>query len=515
MAELCERDAAVLSVAMPATEGASRILPEPMNRRIARNTLYNLAGYVLPAAIALVTVPLYLHRIGNARYGVLAILWLVVGYFGAFDIGLSRATGNMIARLHAASPEERQSVFWTATLLNAGFGIVGGICLWTAGAIFLPHISKIPSALHGEVHASLPWIAAAIPLATLGGVMTGTLEARGQFLQVNSVAVFGSALYQVLPLTVAYIHSPSLAWLIPAVILARVASFGVLLIAAMRSLPITHLTGPSRQLVRPLLSYGGWVTLSNVVGPILGALDQLMVGTMVGVAVLPWYTVPFSLASRLQILPSALIRTLFPEFSKMQHSDSSEPVNRSFRLTAGIFSPIIAAALLLTKPFLTVWLGSEFAAHASPIGLIFLPGVWMNAIAFIPFIYLQAKGRPDITAHIHVLELAPFVALLWVFLRAWGPSGAAMCWTIRVLADAVLLIWAAHISKEYLVDLWPSLLFLGGAWALATWLPFSSVVYWLAASALVICTATWALLLDPALWHFFRHGIGRVKLLVS
>ena len=103
---------------------------------IRRYTTYNLIGSLLLLAASLLTIPIYLSLIGEARYGILAIAWLLLGYFGLFDFGLGRATAQRIAALRDATAAERAEAFWTALVLNFGLGMVGALLLWPVARYF-------------------------------------------------------------------------------------------------------------------------------------------------------------------------------------------------------------------------------------------------------------------------------------------------------------------------------------------------------------------------------------------
>src|SRR6202011_3165766 len=95
---------------------------------------------VVPLLVALVTVPIYIREIGAARYGVLSIVWILLGYFGFFDFGLSRASANALAKLVDAHKEERGKVLVTSLCLNLGLGAAGGVILYCVAGLVLHHI---------------------------------------------------------------------------------------------------------------------------------------------------------------------------------------------------------------------------------------------------------------------------------------------------------------------------------------------------------------------------------------
>ena len=183
----------------------------------------NLLSPLFRVAVAFVTTPIYLHHVGEARFGVISIVWILLGLFGFMDLGLSRAATNALARLGDATQAERARVLLTTMALNFCFGLIGGVLLYVIGGFLLEHFVKLPDALKPEVAGSLPgWPAFAMTLVAAAGA--GALESRERFLLVNCIQVVTTSLTQIAPVVVAVTISPSLTAVIPAAALAQAAS---------------------------------------------------------------------------------------------------------------------------------------------------------------------------------------------------------------------------------------------------------------------------------------------------
>ena len=78
------------------------------NKLIVRNTVLNLVGLVVPLAVGFVTIPMVVRALGNERFGILALVWVVLGYFGLFDLGLGRTTTRYVADCLGRNDKIRQ-----------------------------------------------------------------------------------------------------------------------------------------------------------------------------------------------------------------------------------------------------------------------------------------------------------------------------------------------------------------------------------------------------------------------
>lgn len=97
------------------------------SRLLARNTVWNLLGQSVPLVVAIFAIPLLVKGLGTDRFGFLTIVWMVIGYFSLFDLGLGRALTKLVAeRLSSDKEQEIPPLVWTATVLMLILGAVGG-----------------------------------------------------------------------------------------------------------------------------------------------------------------------------------------------------------------------------------------------------------------------------------------------------------------------------------------------------------------------------------------------------
>lgn len=465
---------------------------------VKRHTAYNLAGALLPLLAIFFTLPLYLAVIGEARYGVLAILWTLLGYFGLFDLGLGRAVTNRIAALVVSTPAERHRVFWTALSINLVFGVLAAATVLAAGDLLFSHFLDTASALSREVEDAMLWIALCVPALLASSVMSGALMGREEFLLQNAVRGVEGVLMQVFPLLAAVLIAPEVKWIVLAVLVVRVLATAALFVTCVVRLPVRLSPSFSLSDARALTVFGGWVTITSTIGPILSTLDRVILGAASGMRAVTYYAVPFGLVSRLSIIPGSLSTALFPRFSSIQDDTTRlELQNRAVRALTSVITPLVLLGLFAMAPFLAWWVDADFSANAAFAGEILLVGVWINCLAYLPFALLQGSGRPDLVAKIHAAEVVPYLLVLWVALQLWGVAGAAAAWTLRCAVDAVLLFSVARTGSVVLRALLTPLAAIALLFLLVAFVEWTEPMRWIAGVVLMLFGWTWSWLTAP------------------
>jgi O-antigen/teichoic acid export membrane protein len=430
-----------MSVAKPVSHLTS-------GRLLARNTIWNLLGQMLPMAVGVVAIPVLIRGMGVARFGILSLAWIVVGYFSLFDLGIGRALTKLVAdKLGANEEHSIPPLVWTSLLLMFLLGILGGLVIFAISPWLVHSALNVPLELQTETLRGFYLLAISIPVVTVTSGLRGILEAQQRFRILNLIRVPTSIFSFAGPLLVLP-FSHSLVPVMGILVGGRLIGCTAHLFACFHALPaLRHNFLFQRSLVAPVLRLGGWMTVSNVVSPVLVYLDRFLIGALLSVSAVAYYTAPFDMVVRLTVIPGAVAGVLFPAFavSLMQDPDRTRLLlARGLKYTVLAIFPAVLVIVTLAPEILRLWVGATFAQDSSLVLRWLAAGVFVNCLAQVPFALVQSAGRPDMTAKLHLLEMPIYVAVIWVLTKRLGIEGAAIAWTARVTLDAAVLFYYGH-----------------------------------------------------------------------
>ncbi|MBA3341156.1 MAG: flippase [Gemmatimonadaceae bacterium] len=415
-------------------------------RSNTRNTWLNLAGLGFPLMIGVAVMPVITHNLGPTRLGLLGLTLALLEYSGLFDLGLGRATTKHVAERLARGDSEVSHLVVGSVLSQTVFGSLGGFLFALSAPFLTSSVFMIPEAMRWEAIAVFQVLGAMIPATLLMLSLRGVLEAAHRFDLSNAIRIPGSLASFLVP-AVAASRGDSLPAIMMMLLITRLLVCCVMVVAVKRAIPTLRWRFPDDwSMLKPLLAFGGWMSISNVVSPLLIYLDRFMLGAFVGLAAVGFYTAPFDGVIRMLIVPGSLVNALFPSISGMHATDDRIALNRLFSKAVRNMSLVLAGPALVLMLFgptlLRIWLGETFAQQGGLALRILAFGVFLNSLAHVPSSFVAALGRPDISAKFHMVELVLHVPLAWWLIRHFGVPGAATAWAFRVTVDAVLLFAA-------------------------------------------------------------------------
>ncbi|MCX6135044.1 MAG: flippase [Ignavibacteriales bacterium] len=486
---------------------------------IARNSVMNFLGQFIPLVVGVISIPFIIQRLGIDQFGILSLAWMLLGYFTLFDLGLGRATTKFVAEaVHNDALQNLRTLFWSSCGTNLFMGIIGAAVVAGLAPVLAERVFRIPPALVDVASTTFLILAVSTPIVLVSTVFRGTLEAAQRFDYVSSVNFISSSFTFLMPVA-GILLGFDVRGIILLLMIARLCSATAYLLLCFKVFPVLRESVSfDFNRVKALLTFGGWVSISSFVNPILVYLDRFFIGSMISIAAVAYYTAPYEMVTRLWILPASLTMTLFPAFSAMSASSRDALpglYSRSVKYLFLLMAPLVMLLVLFAGDILRLWLGTEFAENSALVFQVLAVGILFNSMAQIPFALLQGLGRPDLTAKFHLLELVLTVPLMWFMVSNFGIRGAALAWSTRVLVDALMLFGASgpvvgvhlDLGKEMVRGFAAVLLLASGLIALSL-MGIPRIALAISAIGIVglFAFASWRYVLGPA----ERHSIASI-----
>lgn len=315
---------------------------------------------------------------------------------------------------------------------------------WQVGVKrMLNELLNISPIYYADSIKSLVLLSSLIPVFLVTQILLAELEGREYFGILNIQKSVGNSLIAGLPALFVLINQTLFSAII-GVAIARVICLWLSYIMSRERITI-DISFFSITVLKRLFRYGGWVTISNIISPILASMDRFILSHIQGASKISFYTVPNELVTRLGIVPGSLGKAVFPKLSHARNFTASyAEQKKAYILMTVIVMPLVLFVYYYAKFILTLWMGAEYAGISVEILRIMLIGYIFNCYSQISFANIQAFGKAKYTAYIHMMEFIPYLIMLYIISKEYGVIGVAWLWTIRVIIDFLMLLYMSY-----------------------------------------------------------------------
>lgn len=403
---------------------------------ILKNSIWNIAGYAVPTLIAIPAFGYIARKIGVELFGLYTLSMIVIGYASVFDAGLTRAVVREVALLKNNDRDSR-SLLLTSALAVLFLGFIGsGLMLALKEKIILT--LNISSDYHYDISKSITLLALLMPVFLVTQVFLADLEGREYFGHLNIQRSIGNSLIAGIPAIAVHLNHTLFSAII-GITIARLFCLWLSYYYIQNRITFSRKC-ISLVILKRLFSYGGWVTVSNIISPLLVSMDRFILSSVLGASKISFYTVPSELITRLSIIPGSVGKTIFPKLSKAEDfSNSWDCQKKAYKLMAFICLPVCIFLFIFSERILVLWMGPDYYGKPAVILKIMLVGFIFNCFSQIPFANIQAFGKAKYTAFIHMIEFIPYILLLYYTAKLYGMYGVAVLWMLRVIIDFFML----------------------------------------------------------------------------
>jgi len=416
-------------------------------RTLAQNTILNLIGYGTPLFVAVFAIPILIKGLGAERFGVLTLVWVLISYIGLFDLGLGRALIKLVAeKLGAGQENEIPVLIWTGLLIMGLLGvIVGGLA-----AVILPWLVRgvlnIPLGLQKETLDAFYLIAGFVPIIVISIALRGILDAHHRFDLTNTVRI-PLGIFTFLGPVLILPFSDSLLHIVALILTVRLMACVIQAVFCFHIVPsLINKIAFESEMAGTLIKFGGWMTITNIISPIMIYVDRFFISGIISVTAVAYYATPSEVVTKLTLVSGAMMAVFFPAFSSVYNQDKNIAARLFAQGVKYVFIIIFPLSLLLmvfSHEGLNIWLGPEFAEKSTMVMQVLSLGVFFLCLGQVPYALIQGAGRPDITAKIHLLEIPVYIGLLFFLTVQYGIKGASIAWAVRLAVDSAIMFYIA------------------------------------------------------------------------
>ncbi|MGA0558522.1 MOP flippase family protein [Larkinella sp. VNQ87] len=385
---------------------------------------------VISTVFQFLQVSILARLLDPSVFGVVSVSMLIINFFFIFsNLGFS----NSIISKQESDPKVLSTLYFLGLILG---GTVFLIVYFSAPLIVdfydEPRLDKVIKL------ASLYFI-----INYLGQIFLFILQKELQFKSVAIIEIIGTFTGTSIAITLAFNGFAETSLIIGYLIMHLVKSTLSFLLGRKYFKPSLYF---NIRLINDHLRFGLFNVGDGLLGFIQANADNIIVGSLLGVTPLGYYTIAYQLAVfPINKLNPIILQVAYPVLAKMK--GNNEELKNSYIKILDIISylnlPLLAGLFITAESVVPLFYGPGWD-NTIPLIKIFVFQSFFGCLAHPLFTLAFTKGKPNLLFYLNLATLAIKIPLLYFFGTYWQVTGIAFSYLTTTFLSLILNFYIAH-----------------------------------------------------------------------
>jgi O-antigen/teichoic acid export membrane protein len=402
------------------------------SRANVKNAAWSSGGHVLNMLAVFLLTPLIIRQLGLELYGIFTIVSTVIGFSSILSLGLGQATLYYVVKFRAEEEHDQvNSVIETTVFMYGCMSLPVCLLVFFGADVLVDWVFRV-SQVHADAAKSAFRLSAFGFFAFfLNSVADSGLKAYERF-DYSTLTTFFTRLSTLL----AQVGLLFLGYGLEALVLALVvgtAINGIWKYAILKSklaIGLSWIPLFSGKLLRLVLGYGIFSWANSILSALRTQGDILLVGALVGPAMLPFYSVPIKVMSQVFFLLNRTFEFLFPYIGKLHTQGKTKEMSDVYEKATYVLALMsvlaIAPLAVLAYPIMELWLGEESSYMMAFLMQIMSLRFVVYPLSIVNSRFLQGTAKVKQQSIIKALNCLVILSSIGVLGYYYGIVGAAL-----------------------------------------------------------------------------------------
>jgi O-antigen/teichoic acid export membrane protein len=419
---------------------------------IFRNSIVNTLRYIINYSIIFVLTPIIINGIGDAQYGLWALIFSLIGYAGLLDLGVQQATIKLVSEYKGKNDLEKLNEIISSTVFYFFYiGLFVTLICW----FVLPHMMHHfvdDNKLLSMTGMLLFIVGVDVVFVFLGNVFTGISLGLHQY-HLKGIIDVCCGLSRLVA-TIYVLNNGygliGLAWI--ALVLDFVATVFLYLVCIYSNPQISvSFRHVKRSAFKEIFSFGGKVFMASTAMRINSHTTVVLIAYYLSTTMTAYYNVVSRLVGSVQEVLWSLTASLFPVFSELSSSGDKRVVWKYYAQYTRYFLLLTAPAALglfyFGTPFISLWISEDYAGNTRVVMMLLSIGALVAGFQPLAARVMIGGGNVSFYTKVTVIKSLGVLVLSVPMIFIFGLPGPPLAMLIGEFFYQVAVFY--YLSKYF------------------------------------------------------------------